>query len=392
MSHRLTSSEIDEVIQGVLPDDNYFEESIRRCLAKITIEKDGLETVKEVLSRRLRRVQTQPNFHVGVVAGQCLGQPITQMALSSFKKTGTTEFDALDSMAQIRNILRWTKDPKNTHCIAYINLDAPSDIASLRKYARALKAVRVKDLLVSMQMSGDVLYLNFDNSKRYVLRINMRQIADAVASTTHMQTAVASEVFGVLTVSLKRASSASDEKRSDAVARRLHMPSSSAPQQSTSIIGKDVYQNVTDVKISGLDDVSSVIVGGDGLRVTGPVFAKILSHSFVDATRSRSHSIWEVYKTLGIEATRAMIVERIHDLSGLDNVFRDKTVCLLADQMCSRGYPLQANKNGLERANAGFLRSISFEHGMYTLRKTVIPIRDPLDDPSGKIITGKRLF
>lgn len=392
---RLTQTEVDEVIESVLFDDDasaYFEEDIRRRLAEITVREDGLDVVKTVLRRRLRHIRAKPNLHVGVAAGQCLGQPITQMALSSFKKTGTTEFDSLDSMAQIRGILRWKKDAKDAQCVAYVNPDAPSDIVSLRRYARSLQAVRVKDLLVSMRMNGDVLNLTFDNSKRYVARINMRRIANAVTSTTHMPTAVASEVFGTLAVRTRRTSSASEQNRSEILARGLNMPSSSAPQQSTLAISKDVYRSITNVKISGLDDVSSVIVTSDGLHVTGPVFARVLSYSFVDAARSRSHSIWEVYKTLGIEATRAMIVERIHDLSGLDHLFRDKSVCLLADQMCSRGYPLQANKNGLERTNAGFLRSVSFENGIYTLRKTVIPVRDPIEDPSAKVITGKRLF
>jgi len=70
----------------------------------------------------------------------------------------------------------------------------------------------------------------------------------------------------------------------------------------------------------------------------------------VDTTRTTSDNMWEIYDTLGIEATRAFIIKEITKILSFDGTYiNPRHVCLLADGMCRSGSITSVNRDGIPR-------------------------------------------
>ncbi len=76
----------------------------------------------------------------------------------------------------------------------------------------------------------------------------------------------------------------------------------------------------------------------------------ILGLKDIDATRTISDSMWEIYHTLGIEATRRFLVREITKILSFDGTYiNPRHICLLVDGMLRMGTINSVNRDGIPR-------------------------------------------
>jgi DNA-directed RNA polymerase beta' subunit len=96
------------------------------------------------------------------------------------------------------------------------------------------------------------------------------------------------------------------------------------------------------------------------LETAGTNLVEILSNDDIDATRTYSNDIWEIYKIFGIEAAREALIYEIDDVLKSEHVnFRH--ISLLVDTMTNRGHLLSIDRHGINRSDIGPLAKSSFE-------------------------------
>lgn len=121
--------------------------------------------------------------------------------------------------------------------------------------------------------------------------------------------------------------------------------------------------------ISGVPGISKIFPSRDQkkegewmIQTNGTNLAKVLTLDFIDATRTRSNHMTEIYDTLGIEATRAFLVQELRELISVNTTYiDDRHILLLADYMTMTGKLTPVSRHGLGQHEVGPLAKASFE-------------------------------
>lgn len=98
------------------------------------------------------------------------------------------------------------------------------------------------------------------------------------------------------------------------------------------------------------------------LDTVGTNLKDILSIPNIDQTRTYSNDIIEIYKILGIEATRNMIRREIMEVLAFDGSYiNSHHVDLLCDRMCVSSKLISIFRHGINNDNIGPIAKASFE-------------------------------
>jgi DNA-directed RNA polymerase II subunit RPB1 len=98
------------------------------------------------------------------------------------------------------------------------------------------------------------------------------------------------------------------------------------------------------------------------LETAGTNLIDIFAHRSVDAARTVSNDINEIYETLGIEAARQALFNEISDvIKHADLYVNYRHLALLVDTMTNKGYLLSIDRHGINRVDIGPLAKSSFE-------------------------------
>jgi DNA-directed RNA polymerase beta' subunit len=138
----------------------------------------------------------------------------------------------------------------------------------------------------------------------------------------------------------------------------------------------------TDVKIFQKSYEWVITTDGTNLR-------QVLALPEVDASRTVSNDVHEIYNILGIEATRQALINEIMEcLAGVDVGMRH--IALLADVMTLKGGLLSIDRHGINRSDIGPLAKCSFEETSDMLIKAgMFAEYDAINGVSANIMLGQ---
>jgi len=136
---------------------------------------------------------------------------------------------------------------------------------------------------------------------------------------------------------------------------------------------------LTKLKLRGIEDVKKVFlrkgkksvwddVTGFGqqdewiLETDGTSLLEVLSVNFVDATRTVSNDIVEVFKVLGIEGVRGALLSELRNVISFDGSYVNyRHLACLVDVMTVYGHLMAIDRHGINRVDSGPLLRCSFE-------------------------------
>jgi DNA-directed RNA polymerase II subunit RPB1 len=102
-----------------------------------------------------------------------------------------------------------------------------------------------------------------------------------------------------------------------------------------------------------MDQEWVIFTDGSNLR-------EILALDIIDAARTVTNNINEIYEVLGIEAARQSLFNEISEV--LDSIYVNyRHIALLVDVMTNKGNILSVNRHGINRGDIGPLAKCSFE-------------------------------
>ena len=163
-----------------------------------------------------------------------------------------------------------------------------------------------------------------------------------------------------------------------------------------------LVEELREIVFKGLEDISRVVIrkedneDTDGeefvLYTEGSAFGDVLSIDGVDASRTTSNNIHEVYRNLGVEAARETIINETMETlreQGLDDV-NIRHLMLVADIMTNRGEIESIGRHGISGSKDSVLARAAFEVTVnHLLDGAVHGEEDDLDGVIENVIVGK---
>ena len=337
---------------------------------------------------RHARSQVCPGEGVGIIASQSIGQPTTQIALSSFHSAGTTAIEVLEGIPRLESILNCSFK-QSTSTIRITRKVSPSDFVHLTVSDMVLLYYIERDLCSwwyptaerhglytapTCCNEGVVFRMVIDDKKMKSYKVSLKMIGDKIVESLHhndnIRVLISPEFEHIIDVSVQRAVRSKDI---DVYVYGL------------------VKSTIFPTQICGIKGINHAIVSGDSIRTKGSNLTSTLGLSFVDAELSICDSATDALESLGIEAARNVLVRELSKVLKGEVRFDNKHINLLADFMTSKGKIIPINISGMAERGHSYLTRASNERTMMELARAACKgVAEPIQSISDSIITGSR--
>ena len=125
-------------------------------ITKKRFHRKGLIMLLETIILRYKQAIVHPGETVGVIAGQSIGEPTTQLTLNTFHLSGVaSKSNVTRGVPRIEEILRLTKNPKNPSLTVHLKSIDETSQEKAAHYANILEHTKLIELIKRVQICFD---------------------------------------------------------------------------------------------------------------------------------------------------------------------------------------------------------------------------------------------
>jgi DNA-directed RNA polymerase beta' subunit/intein/homing endonuclease len=400
----------------------------------------AFDTLCELLVTKNWQAWSQPGEQVGVIAAQSIGEPSTQMTLNTFHLAGvSSKSNVTRGVPRLKELLKVMKNPKAKSLTIHLKPEYANSKVKAREVAQELGLTLLRDMTTKV-----AIYFDPKDSET-VLKEDRELLAfyslfDAPEPGAGAEASASQEPWSkwLLRLELDRQRMFDKNITMDDilfVLRRrfeddIHAVYSDFNSQKLVMRIRLPTEKATKTDPGSLDDLTSykkfqskllnavIIRGVPGIKAVtfrkgserfafdpvegkykpkeeyildtdGSNFQEVLNHPAVDATRVFSTHCYDIYATLGVEATRQILFNEIQTLFE-EGQINYRHLGLLVDVMTRAGRMMSVDRYGINKNDIGPLAKASFEETEGILLKAaVFGEIDPITGVSANIMTGQ---
>ena len=400
----------------------YYYLTPKNLLVQKRFHKKALTMLLETVVLKYKQAIVHPGEMVGVVAGQSIGEPTTQLTLNTFHLSGVaSKSNVTRGVPRIEEILRLTKNPKNPSLTVFLKPEDETVQDKATHYSKMIEYTKMVDIVKSVQICFDPndkatniiddellveQYYEFENmmkdcmeldadeeelgSTKWIIRmeLNAETMLDKNITMDDVNYAIKNSEYG------DDMKCVYTDYNADNLIFRIRLNSSvfnksarkvkgvpEALDQSDHIHFLREYQDkiLNNIVLRGLDGITNVmprklqnmVVKDESkytrkdtwiLDTTGTNLMSCLAMDFIDFSRTISNDIKEVYDVLGIEAAREIIYNEFVDVMEFSGVYINyHHLSLLCDRMTSKKDMVSIFRSGILNDNIGPISKSTFE-------------------------------
>lgn len=424
--------------------------SPKPIITQLYLSKNVFDWITSEIERYFVCSVGHPGEMVGIVAAQSFGELSTQQTLDSFHSSGTAAaVKATSGVPRLKELLSVSKNIKTPTLLIYMKPDIATVINPVEdedgnvsdarvqeakekamNIMTQLETTRLLDILQSTEIYWDppgetgldtgienddgvlavyrafqqvhrcassspwVLRMKLDKEKMYRLGLTMMDIYMRIFNSYKTQAECLFSDDNATELVLRVRLSGEAVKEVDP---EDHVAALKALEH-------NLVHNVLLKGMKGIKKVSMRLVNRDNYDIEKDEFQKvtewtldtdgtnlieILANPNIDASRTRSNDIWEIYNTLGIEAARNALQREFNDVVG-DDSLNYRHMSLLLDTMTNRGTLMSVDRHGINRGDVGPLAKCSFEETTDMLIKaSIFSELDRINGVSANIMLGQ---
>ncbi len=305
-----------------------------------SIAKTKLKKVLDLALEEYNNMQVEAGECVGIISAESIGEPGTQMTLNTFHFAGVSEMNVTTGLPRIIEVLDGSQSLSTPMMEIYLQVPYKNG-TDIKKVAQLIKETTLQDIAAEfmINIADSVIEVKLDDAKMESLNLNADKVHKLLDAT-----------LKGIGVKLKDGSLLVKPKGKEVTVNELYKLKEKA---------KSIY--VTGVK--GITQVLPVKRGDEFVIVTaGTNLKAVFELDFVDATRTISNDIFEVYAVLGIEAGREAVVREVYKIITEQGLNVDvRHLMLVADAMCVTGKLRGITRYGIISQKSSVLAKASFE-------------------------------
>lgn len=427
---KLTENEIENLIDFIKPStlqpedvasslSEKLKNKFRNQLSNVEVYDSIIPKLKQELERQYWSSLIQPGESCGVVTAQSIGERQTQQTLSAFHMTGLTIKTVVTGVPRFTELTSATKDPKVVSCSIHF-IESNQSIQELRKAVNHTMAeLTLKNLTKNYTIvqdkqpedwydifktlySGDFeaegynycLSYQLDVEKLFEFSLPLSFIASRLEGEYEdLKCVFSPEHLGQLDIFVDTKDIQFPENSPNFIedldgdsARYIYLEEIVVPRlESIIICGIPGIKNIFFDKRSVKDNEEWIV------ETEGSNYKAVLAHPLVDVSKTVSDNMWDIFNTLGVEATRAFLIDEFSKVISSDGTFVNQShIMLLVDIMTFSGTVISISRYGLKKENCGPMAKASFEESLDNfLRAGVYGEKESTNGVSASIMLGK---
>ena len=415
MTRYLTHQEIEQIVSFV-PLNQYIPSEISlqtrndviseltKDLKDIQIYPEMIPKLKTIIEKKYNESLIQAGEMVGILCAQSIGEKQTQSTLNTFHKAGSSTQTLSTGVSRFSELINTYKEPKHKVMRLYPLLKT-SDISEIRDFiGNDIVEMKLGNVIQNVSLdtsskdwetffhdiySDDFYPHDFDSfstieyemnmDKLYEYKISLEYIAKKINDNYDDINCIFSpDDEGILKVYVNTNSELFESCEHD---------------DTNTFITNNIIPVLKDMYLCGIKGIFDLyyLKDNDGnyfFETNGSNFTDSILCSKIDTSRIYSNNIWEIYETLGIEATRQFLIDEFMDIMSGINLCHVK---LLVDRMTFTGNVNSVSRYTMRKDDCGPLTKASFEETLDTfIKASVFGKRETTQGVSSAIICGKK--
>ena len=396
------------------PKDLLMVKRFNRVALIILIDKIVLAYKKAIIA---------PGEMVGMIAAQSIGEPTTQMTLNTFHFAGVaSKSNVTRGLPRIEEILSLSENPKNPSCTVHLFPNEETEQDNAKKLMHRLEHTKLRVIVDSVQIcfdpddmntlveeDSDIMesYKEFESmidecvgketdcesneiegsdskKSKWVLRmkLNAEEMLDRNLTMDDVH-------FALTNAYDDQVACVFSDYNSDNLIFRIRLNKNIGTKKAKQMPldqSDEIYmlkgfqdQLLDNLVLRGVKNIDKVIprkiidsvILTDGnyvkketwvLDTVGTNLMDILSLDYIDANRSYTNDIQEIYRVLGIEAARQSILNEISEVIEFDSTYINyHHLSILVDRMTCNDNMVSIFRHGINNDDIGPIAKASFE-------------------------------
>ncbi|KZF22033.1 DNA-directed RNA polymerase II largest subunit [Xylona heveae TC161] len=381
----------------------------KRLAVEYTLNKLAFQHVVGEIENRFLRSAVAPGEMVGVLAAQSIGEPATQMTLNTFHFAGVSSKNVTLGVPRLKEILNVATNIKTPSMAVYqegsnrLNQETAKQLRSAVEHTTLRSVTDTTEIYYDPDIQSTVIDADVDmvesyfiipednaddpsRQSKWLLRIVLgrRKLLDKGLTVQDVAAKIKENYAKDLAVIF------SDNNADEQVIRirmiQDHSKDDEDEDLEEDLMLKRLENHVLDtLTLRGVPGIERAFLNQKPrmrineedamimrtsdpecmewcLDTSGTALGAVLAIPGVDATRTYSNSFVEVLQVLGIEATRAALLQELTQVLAFDGSYvNHRHLALLVDVMTSRGHLMAITRHGINRADTGALMRCSFE-------------------------------
>lgn len=332
-----TQKNIDEMISDIKLPQNVID-NLNRELKERKVTKKQMEEIVKRLHSGYDNAKIEAGEAAGVVSAQSIGEPGTQMTMRTFHYAGVAEINVTLGLPRLIEIVDARKNPSTPMMTIFLEKNYSHDRDKARELAWKIEATYI-NVLGSISTDITEMKVLIDLNKKALTQRNMtsKEIADRIE-----------EELGV-----------SCEIKGDTLVLEPGKPSYRELLQ--------LVKSLHSVILKGIKGIKRVVIrkedtGEYVLYTEGSVLKEVLAIEGVDATRTRTNNVNEIFEVMGIEAARQALINEATDTLKEQGLNVDvRHIMLVSDIMTVDGDVKPIGRHGISGEKASVLARAAFE-------------------------------
>ena len=396
----------------------YYYLTPKELLMIRRFNRKSLIVLLETLKINYNKAVVHPGEMVGMVSAQSIGEPTTQMTLNTFHFAGVaSKSNVTRGVPRIEEILSLSENPKMPSCTIYLKDEHQTNVEHAQEVKYSLEYTSIKDITKSVGICFDPKpddtlidddhelikqHIEFqkmmcdagvtikepkeEEISKWVIRIELER--EAMMERNINMDDIHFAIRNILKANVECIFSDLNDDNLVFRIRLLNGKSSPLLSSKKKYLDQtdDIYmlKNLQDnilnnIILKGIKGIPKIIlrkvvnhmVPKDGnfvpediwvLDTVGSNLKQILALDSVDANKTYSNNIQEVYRTLGIEAARQCIFNEINEaFEANGNYINYHHIALLCDRMCATKKMVSVFRHGINNDDIGPIAKASFE-------------------------------
>ena len=392
----------------------YYYLSPKDLLVNKRFHKAALVVLLENIVLKYKQSVVHPGEMVGIVAGQSIGEPTTQMTLNTFHMAGVgSKSNVTRGVPRIEELLRLTKNPKNPSLTIHLKSFDETDKDKAIKYSNMIEFTKLVDVVSSVQIYFDPVerstfiendkslleqYYEFedmlsecmnketqseeDSKSKWIIRMEImpKTLLNKNITMDDIHFAIKNSAYG------DKVSCVYSDYNSDKLIFRIRVSNSMLSKKKSLDQSDDIYMLkdfqdalLNNIVLRGLSKISNItprklqniVNQEDGkyskhdtwvLDTVGTNLMDALALEYIDANRTYSNDIREVKNVLGLEAARQMLFNEITEVMEFADAYINyHHLNLLCDRMCITNDMVPIFRSGLLNDDVGTIAKATFE-------------------------------